>query len=493
MGAKNAKQAMKIDAEKKQELEQKLDDGPETPHVEQGRSDDGAVTKVIESANKKMSATREGDEAPSQMVVPEGSESILDHDSTLQQRYGIDIVYVPEINEFAMKKYEFDPENGEYDTKFVFIEDRDLSQDAWNDEHLSKMMRIFSDDTQIESTEIDLYDTLKQYENLNENASLSCAYYDFENNIINVNYYNIPEGKHDECVAMFMKQYHFTKEQAEQTIGILTSRDPTVRMSQFEHEATHEEQNKKYATFQYDLPPEYIAKLDMMGEIHASMVQAGYALDFYEATGDLQHFDNLALSHDSIGELKKNIAKNPDMEDRREYVAKFIHDKWLEDNNRDGSGYSQQAYIFATPRFRDYPLWALADNQEAQNKYHERIDAMFENVIGFGDVRKIVNPDFKLNENLQARLAWDNPMDNELLRAIMTKDAHNASQYIANLQAYFDKLREFDADGVRTPEELAKLDAYLQEIIPETQETPNNDAPDVAVTVAMKQRGNQGR
>ena len=302
-------------------------------------------------------------------------------------------------------------------------------------------------------------------------------------------HYKMPDDEREACVALLHEKYEFSKEQADKAIAYLTSEDVVERMLQAEHELTHMEDDKKYANRQYDLPPEYLAKLNMLTEIKANMVMAGGALDMYETTGELKYFDNLSLDPEDVKILKNVLQKNPDMPNKREFVAKFVYDGWMNDNNIIGSHYLAQAYAISSPKFNKYPLWALVDNQDAQNKYHERVDAMFENVYGIGDARKIVNPDFELDDELMKYLVRDNPMSNEALRALMTKDAQNAEQYAANIMAYLEKVKAIDADGVRTEEEIAQLDAYVQEMTHPQTERPSNDGPNFAATAARKSRG----
>lgn len=401
------------------------------------------------------------------------SESTVD----LQQKYGFDITYDPRRGKFFRKQ------DGQMNT--VLLES-DYNREVWNDEHLDNMLYKFSDDTEFNDVNINLYDALK------DKNSLQFMSYDQDTNSVYINHYNIPEGKRDDCIELVMQQYDVTKEQAEKAIDALTSKDINERMMMLEHEISHRDDDKKFGIFQYDIPPEYMAKLNMLTEIKANMVEASYALDMYEATGNAKYFDTLSLRPEDVAELKETLEKNSDMEGRREFVAKFVYDKWLEQNNQEGKVYSEQAYVIASPTTNSYPIWALQDNPQALAQYHERASAMFENVLGFGDVRKIANPDFELNEDLSMRLAFDNIMRNDALRELMTKDAQNAEQYAANIMAYLKKVKEADADGIRSQEEIAQLDAYLQQITQPQTERPADEGPNFAVSAA-KRKSREGR
>lgn len=402
-------------------------------------------------------------------------EAISNTPSDLQQKYGFDITYDPRRGKFFRKQ------DGQMKT--VLLES-DYNREVWNDEHLDNMLYKFSDDTEFNDVNINLYDALK------DKNSLQFMSYDQDTNSVYINHYNIPEGKRDDCIELVMQQYDVTKELAEKAIDALTSKDINERMMMLEHEISHRDDDKKFGIFQYDIPPEYMAKLNMLTEIKANMVEASYALDMYEATGNAKYFDTLSLRPDDVAELKETLEKNSDMEGRREFVAKFVYDKWLEQNNQEGKVYSEQAYDVASPTTNSYPIWALQDNPQALAQYHERASAMFENVLGFGDVRKIANPDFELNEDLSMRLAFDNIMRNDALRELMTKDAQNAEQYAANIMAYLKKVKEADADGIRSQEEIAQLDAYLQQITQPQTERPADEGPNFAVSAAKrKSRG----
>ena len=66
-----------------------------------------------------------------------------------------------------------------------------------------------------------------------------------------------------------------------------------------------------------------------------------------------------------------------------------------------------------------------------------------------------------------------------------------AEQYSANLKAYFDRIKTVDADGVRTPEEVAMLDEYIKQSVQKYDAThtfskPQTEKTNFAVTAAIK-------
>lgn len=398
-------------------------------------------------------------------------EAISNTPSELQQKYGFDIVYDPEKQEFSLK----------IDGKSMQIQERDINPEVWNDEHLAEMRKKFSHDVQYQDIELNLLEMLQKDQRL--------AYMAFHDNTVSIYHYKMSADELQTCSELMQKKYGLSAELAEKTIANLTSEDINLRMLQTEHELSHRDDSKYFGLDQYDLPPQYMAKLNILTEIKASMVQAGYALDIYEGTGELKYFDTLSLNSEDVQKLKDIIKEQPDMPNRREFVAQFVYDHWLENNNQAFTQYWAQVFRMSSTVSNDYPLFALEDNPQALAKYHERVDAMFENVYGIGDARKIVNPDFKLDEDLKDMLELFNSADNEALRALMTRDAQNAEQYAANIMAYLEKVKAIDADGVRTEEEIAQLDAYVQEMTHPQTERPSDDGPNFAATAARKSRG----
>ncbi len=404
----------------------------------------------------------------------------------LQQKYGFDVVYDPKDDMFMLHQNK----NGD-----ILLVNQDIDISEWNDSHLDDMTDTFSEKSKIEYKDVDLYKAIRD-----DQALLSASY--SGDNIVTINNYQMDEDDREDCVQMLMEKYEIDEEKAQAAIEtLLHGKDNLISfLSYGEHEGQHLNNHKNSGARQYDLPPEYMAKIDMMDEISANMLQAGLALDMYKATGDVKYFDDL-LSIDTEG-LKKALQENPDMENKEAFVAKYVNNQWLKQHNTEHyneetgkmeiSGiYSQQAYLLSSPNLHNYPVWAMAENSNTIKQYHERVDAMFENIMGLGDVRKYVTPDFELNSALKQQLAEESLIDAEILKKIMVQDAQNAEQYSENMTAFFNKIREIDIDGVRTPEEAAMLDEYIKQSVqkydmahtlPESQ----TEKPNFAATAAIK-------
>ena len=421
-------------------------------------------------------------------------EDETDERSDLQKKYGFDVSYDPKSKRFMLHQNK---------NRDMLLTDQDIDANEWNDDHLEDMTDIFSEKSTIKYENVDLYTAI------HEGKSLVYASY-LGDNIVTVYNYQMDEEDREDCVQMLMEKYQLDEEEAKSNIETLIhGKDNLISfLSYKEHEEYHLYNHKNSGSLQYDLPPEYMAKLDMMDEISANMSQAGLALDMYKATGDVKYFDDL-LAIDTE-DLKKALQENPDMQDKEAFVAKYVNDQWLKQHNTEQYNektgqmevrtiYGQQAYNLSTPHLWNYPIWAMAENPNTINQYHERCDAMFENIMGLGDVRQYVTPDFELNNTLKQQLAKDCLIDSETLKKIMVQDAQNAEQYSANVTAFFNKIKEIDADGFenRTAEENAQIEEYIQQCVQKydiahAETKPQENGHSMAATAAMRQR-NQGR
>ena len=394
--------------------------------------------------------------------------------ANLQQKYGFDVTYDPKEDMFMLHQNK----NGD-----MLLVNQDIDISEWNDSHLDDMTDTFSEKSKIEYEDVDLYKAIRD-----DQALLSASY--SGDNIITVYNYQMDEDDREDCIQMLVEKYEIDEEKAKAGIELLLhSKDNAASfLSYIEHEGQHLHNHKNSGALQYDLPPEYMAKIDMMDEISANMSQAGLALDMYKATGNVKYFDDLAID---TKDLQKALQENPNMENKEAFVAKYVNDKWLETHNNDKTIYSQQAYHLSSPNLHNYPVWAMAENSNTIKQYHERVDAMFENIMGLGDVRKYVTPDFELNSALKQQLAEESLIDAEALKKIMCQDAQNAEQYSKNMTAFFNKIREIDIDGVRTPEETAMLDEYIKQSVQKydmahTSPESQTEKPNFAATAAIK-------
>ena len=310
-------------------------------------------------------------------------------------------------------------------------------------------------------------DDYYEWLNGNESGTIYDGYgggYYFSTGNIKIRVPTISSENYDKYIA----EYNPTPEELEKYKKFSNRKNNFVQIqSTYEHEMSHAFTDRYVGTSQFDLPPQYMAKLNMLNEIKSNMIQAGLALDIYKATGNLEYFDKLVIN---MSEVKDKLQQNPQMANPEGYVATYVYEQWLKKNNRPETDYSEQA----ERRGITFTMFALDDTQDTLNRYHERVAAMFEHVEGLGDVRQYVNPDFELNEDLQESLhspayeliksekdkICEAPIvGNSNLKAMMMHNANNAEKYSKNLMAYLELVKQVDKDGYRTFEENHVLDA----------------------------------
>ena len=90
---------------------------------------------------------------------------------------------------------------------------------------------------------------------------------------------------------------------------------------------------------------------------------------------------------------------------------------------------------------------------------------MFKHVEGLGDIRQYIDPDFELNDKLQSDLNFDikKKINNENLEQLMTQNLGKGEYVSKDFVEYAEAVKEVYSDGVRTPDEVARLDKMLQE------------------------------
>lgn len=416
-----------------------------------------------------------------QEVKQEGIESIRDH--TFLDRYGFNIVYQFGQLTLIQREYEYtetDEKTGEA-RKIYGWKETGNNQDIYSEE--------FKDD---ETTLTPLaYDYKRLYsylESRNEGTNTSREFkekdlYQTGGNVISwyengirivigiptlssADYANVIEKYGAEKLAEW-------KRIAQNPFPHMYSHDT--------HESSHAYASKKLHIYSEYLPPQYMSKLNMLDEIRANMAQAGLALDMYKATGTLEYFDYLSIDMDKV---KNKLKQNPNMENPEGYVVDYIYKEWLNTHNQSGTHYSAQAkdVIKSLERKRNH-LWMLSPTQDYSDHYHKLADIMFKNVEGLGDIRKYINPDFELNADLKQKLSEMDVKGGEVIRnpnlkAMMMYNANNAKEYSENLTALAELVMQIDADGYRTKEENALLDAYMQTHMASPQDdmaqTPEN-------------------
>ena len=380
------------------------------------------------------------------------------------EEFGFDIVYDAEQDMYILKR------PGEEDEGLFSEPD----YDKWQENYKYMHDLLFSQKTKFITVKRDLLTCIQNGD------VFFCANY--KANTVTLYVYTTKPEDYEKCIHLMQKEYDLSAEDAQKVYQNMTNPD---RLSYLEHEMGHFADDKKSTFTKYDLPPEYMARLNMITEIHANMEQAGLALDMYKATGDLKYFDNLLVDTE---EIKEALRKNPNMENPEKFISQHVLKKWLEKYNKEDSAYDMQAYLCSSPDFYPYPLWALTDNPEAQAEYNRRVNKMFKYVAGLGDVTQYVDLDFKLNEPLKTNLQNENVVqNNEYLRAMLTQDAHNAREYSQNLLKFLGLVKEVDADGIRTPEEQERLNTHLRKSMKKSAENSISYADNSSMSARQRQ------
>lgn len=376
--------------------------------------------------------------------------------SPTAQKYGFDLVYDPNSEEFLIQR-----DSSEY----MSVIDRQ----AWDDKYLRDMIETFSPNAEnLDSADgISLFEALqvKEPEILHENRDLyaalqaekpdlSLASYNQDNSITFYHYSVAPEER-EACIELLQTKKNLTPERAALAFDKYTNDEAYARFSQKLHEKSHLGDHLKSGDGQYNIHPEYMARLDALTEIKAALRQAGDALEQYNTSGNPDAFDGLSTKLEAEN-IKNALRENPNMANKEDFVAQYVHDKWLKVYNQGGSDYSRQMYNNSSPQKIDYPLWALDKSPAAHQEYLARVESMFaEDIPGLGNVRKFINPDFPLNDDLAQQL------ENDCALTLDNKSLHAMAEN-GKLGEYFEQTKEAYADGILTRKEEKKLNNFVQ-------------------------------
>lgn len=222
------------------------------------------------------------------------------------------------------------------------------------------------------------------------------------------------------------------------------------------HENTHRQDAQKGYMDQANLSPTYLAKMNMCTEINANMSQVARLYDYYQEHGNFDKYsDDIVLHCGKLEEYEKYIAEHANDKDCKQQLAQKVYKGWLNLNNWESSSYYQQAIMTSNGAVSE--AGSIVDTEETLREYHQRTDDMFQNTA-LGDVRSVVNPDFKLGKGRE--------IENEVPKAgneagvflqqmiAGEQTTFNATEKIAQLMA---KIKQSAQDGVCTPEEQAEI------------------------------------
>lgn len=373
---------------------------------------------------------------------------VLGQDVTLQ-KLGVDITYQPGNDNYLLQS----------EANEIVVPQRELNYGQMKAQYDLKQFSKFSrPTTEIHITlnldsrriQFDKKNHERKYAALKVPAGLVAAYIPSVNGLINVEYAGAVSEKEKESQLNQIIQEGYSTE----------------------HEMSHRADDKSGAFGRINKTPEQRAKLDMLSEIKANMVEAGKAYEHYKKTGSLDKFD--MITNSDLTEVKQYLAQNPKTENCEALIAATVYKTWLEKNNKENSYYSNQAFQMAQ-EVSDAAKYGLeysaasklTDSPAFDKEYHKVVDKMFDNVPGLGDVRAQVNPDFALNDGLVRQINERFKKDAKVtaLMDLVTADAENARQANRAIKEFLQPIRQADKDGVRTPEEQAKIDAYVAQTL----------------------------
>lgn len=222
------------------------------------------------------------------------------------------------------------------------------------------------------------------------------------------------------------------------------------------HERTHQQDAQRGYLDQANLSPTYLAKMNMCTEINANMSQVAQLYDYYQEHGNFDKYpDDIVLHCGKLEEYEKYITEHANDKDCKQQLAQKVYKGWLNLNNWENTSYYQQAIMTSNSAVSE--AGAIVDTEETLREYHQRTDDMFQNTA-LGDVRSVVNPDFKLGKRIE--------IENEVPKAgneagvflqqmiAGEQTTFNATEKIAQLMA---KIKQSAQDGVCTPEEQAEI------------------------------------
>lgn len=415
---------------------------------------------VQKPAQTDNSQTIDFEVAAAQMQEQNQATSVENINDTASDNLNVNISY-----DADEKKYMLQSENGT-----VEISHEELKYGKQKAEYDMSQMKKFIRPTKEVNISVNLDRGSLQFDkkgNENKYAGLQMpvgvleAYVPQLNGIINVNYEGANRKKNLQDALMQEKE--------------------AMGESLKAHELSHRDDDRIGAMGLINKSPVHAAKINMLSEIKANMVEAGIALQEFRETGSLDGFDK--ISNADLSSIKKELEENPNAENIEQKIAAQTYTSWLERHNKEGAIYSNQAFtaVIATNRDSYSAAGKLTDSQALDNEYYKTVDKMFKDVPGLGDVRGCVKPDFALNEELQNKINEYIGRDKTVtdLMNLVVSGAENARQANREIKEFLKPIQKADKDGIRTPEEQKKIDAHIAKTLLEKtgRQTQKSETP----------------
>lgn len=225
------------------------------------------------------------------------------------------------------------------------------------------------------------------------------------------------------------------------------------------------------------------------------MAEGGMSLEDYEKDGKVSHFCWMNHEVDTL-ELQKKLPEENDPEMRKKIVGEYFFNKWLEEYNVENSVYTYQTMDMVWGGGVSVQQFFLMENMDDDNEgfrqeYLRRVNEMFSDVYGLGDMRSVINPDFELNSQLSMQVE---EMKTGGLKDL-TKNGETITVAYQDVIGLLNVARDCDADGVRTPEEqklindaILKLTKHAEKARGENQGNQESSVQSVLLQQQIMQR-----
>ena len=364
---------------------------------------------------------------------------------SVYDKFGFDISYDPKSDKFTIRKDKISKE----DT----ISMDDVDYDKWNKKYDQMVKSQQKEGVRVEVAEVNLRSFME--------GGLKSADAGTQNdNLIIAKKFVVKDEEEKQACVEILQQNGLSEKEARQTVDTVLSDDYTKYT--IVHESSHVQDHFDSEYDKKDLPPEYTGRLNAMSEVKAAMNEAGEALLKYQQTGSMDGFAHVKYNNDNI---VKGLAECRTSEEQQKFVAEQVYQGWMDTNMKEGTLYHEQ---IKQNMCTDAPLWARVDDAQTKEKYATRVDNMFKDVHGLGDVRSVVDANFALTPKLEKTADLQEKLyfgTNSNLKAVMMRDADNQKKYSENLADYLRTVKKVDKDGVRTPEETEQLKTKVNDCL----------------------------
>lgn len=308
------------------------------------------------------------------------------------------------------------------------------------EDYLNAQKEIYSKPTEIKVLQLD-FATDIHYEG--DNIYFKGGAFSPDTNILTIYTYHTDDPKGAAKSVMSLTQC--SEEKAINFINRISTVLNSDYVESFKvHELSHRDDFEKNL-FIPDLPNEYMKRLRFLTEIKASLAQAGLAFQKYKNDGKVSHFATKS-EVDTLA-LQKELPNIKDEKQQRAYIVSYIYNQWLKEYNKEGSPYMTQYNEELSDMYgTGYGFRAsVAPNEENTKEYLRRAKEMFSDVPYWGDLSKVIDYNFELQDNnsrgLKTPILYD-----------LTVGCKTNADALSKLKQFLDVVEKCDKNGERTSE-----------------------------------------